>query len=205
MPWGSSLCFRSADLRGCPLATLLTNFHLHDTYFVVAHFHYVMFGGTMFMFLGGHSLLVAEDHRPDVQRYAGQAWVPADLRRLQPRRSSRSLSWVARHAAAVRRLWAELQPYHVMSTSGRSSSCGVLLVAAYLIHSLFKGKKAPANPWGGDPGMELRLAAAARQLPRARRASASLTTTRDWNGMKHTEGFERKEKYEDSMLRSSEW
>ncbi len=45
--------FGIGGLTGLFLGALATDVHLHDTYFVVAHFHYVMMGGTVIAFLGG--------------------------------------------------------------------------------------------------------------------------------------------------------
>lgn len=47
------LLFLIGGLTGLFLGTLSTDVFLHDTYFVVAHFHYVMVGGTFIAFLGG--------------------------------------------------------------------------------------------------------------------------------------------------------
>ena len=84
--WGGSLSFDTpmlwsigflttflfGGLTGVILASPPLDFHVSDSYFVVAHFHYVVFGTVVFAMFAGLLLLVAEDDRPDARRALGK-------------------------------------------------------------------------------------------------------------------------------------
>ncbi len=140
--------FTIGGLTGLFLATLGVDVHVHDTYFVIAHFHYIMVGGAVMGYLGGIHF-----------------WWPKISGRMYP-------EWWGRVAAVVvflgfnltffpqfilgylgmpRRYHAyppEFQVLNVMSTAGASIlGIGYLLPLVYLTWSMRYGPKAPANPW----------------------------------------------------------
>jgi cytochrome c oxidase subunit 1 len=150
--------FTIGGLTGVMLAAMGLDVHVHDTYFVVAHFHYIMVGGTIMGYLGGLHF-----------------WWPKMTGRMYP-------EWWARVSAAVvfigfnltffpqfilgylgmpRRYHAypaEFQVLNVMSSAGASIlGFGYLLPAIYLIWSMRYGPAAAANPWGAK-GLEWQAA-----------------------------------------------
>ena len=79
---GFLVTFLLGGLSGVLLASPPIDFHVTDSYFVVAHFHYVLFGTIVFATYAGHLLLVPEDDGPAARRAAGQAALLADVHRL---------------------------------------------------------------------------------------------------------------------------
>jgi cytochrome c oxidase subunit 1 len=142
--------FGIGGLTGLFLGALAVDIHLHDTYFVVAHFHYVMFGGTVIAFLGGLHY-----------------WWPKMFGRMYSEPWGRVgallvfvgfnttffTQFVMGSQGAPRRSYHYVpgfQSYHQLSTIGSYIlAVGFVIIAINLLHSLFRGRPAPANPWGG--------------------------------------------------------
>lgn len=152
--------FVIGGLTGLYLASMATDVHLTATYFIVAHFHYVMVGGTVVAFLGGLHF-----------------WWPKMFGRMYPDSWGKLCAlltfigfnltffpqFIVGFMGMPRRYHyyyfaPEFQPYHLASTLG-ASVLGVALVlpAFYLTWSLKYGKPAGPNPWNAR-GLEWQTA-----------------------------------------------
>ena len=84
--------FVIGGVSGFMTASVPVDWQLTDTYFVVAHIHYVLIGINVFPVIGGALSLVPEDDRPNARRAAGQVELLDDVHRLQSRPSCRCIS-----------------------------------------------------------------------------------------------------------------
>jgi cytochrome c oxidase subunit 1 len=142
--------FTIGGLTGIPLAVLSTDIHLHDTYFVVAHFHYVMMGSALIAMIGG-----LHHWWPKMTgRMFNETWGKIGCALVFVGFNMTFFTQFMLGSQGMPRRYYMYQPefqiYHHISTGGSYiMALGFLVTAIYLIHSLFAGKKAPANPWGG--------------------------------------------------------
>lgn len=142
--------FSIGGLTGLPLATLATDMHLHDSYFVVAHFHYVMMGGTIIAFVGG-----LHHWWPKMTGKMYTEWVGIVGCLLVF--VGFNLTFFTQFFLGIQgmpRRYAsyvdEFQTLHQISTVGSMVlGLGFFVQLGNFIHSLIAGRKAPPNPWGG--------------------------------------------------------
>jgi cytochrome c oxidase subunit I len=146
--------FLMGGLTGLFLAAIGLDIHLTDTYFVVAHFHYIMVGGTLMAYLGGLHY-----------------WWPKITGKLYPEGWSKLSAlivfvgfnltffpqFIVGYLGMPRRYAMyppEFQLFNVMSTAGATIlGAGYLLPMIYLAWSWKYGKPAGNNPWGAK-GLE---------------------------------------------------
>jgi len=141
--------FSIGGLTGLMLGALSVNIHVTDTYFVVGHFHYVMFGGTGFALFG-----------------ALYYWFPKMFGRMYIKRPA-FIGWllmtvgfnilyfpmlILGYMGMPRRYYHYLPQFETLHRIATVGSwimvIGIIILIVNLIVSLKKGKKAPANPWG---------------------------------------------------------
>jgi cytochrome c oxidase subunit I len=149
--------FLVGGLTGLFLASLAIDVHVHDTYFIVAHFHYIMVGAVVLAFLGGIHF-----------------WWPKITGRMYSEKWGRlgaiiiflgfNLTFfpqfIVGYLGMPRRYHAyapEFQFWNILSTMGSVVlALGYFLPLIYLLASLRTGKRAPANPWGAT-GLEWQI------------------------------------------------
>lgn len=146
---GFLFLFVIGGFTGIFLGALAIDIHLHDTYFVVAHFHYVMFGGTLYAFLSGLHY-----------------WWPKMFGKMYSESLAKVAYWlifigfnmtffvqfIMGAKGMPRRYYSyieEFQIYHQISTVGSwLLGLGFIVMLYYFVKSLRSKESAPDNPWG---------------------------------------------------------
>jgi len=148
--------FLIGGLTGLFLGAIGLTVHLTDTYFVVAHFHYVMVGGQVIAYLGGIHYWWPKMTGKMYSEFWGKisamlVFVGFNLT-FGPQFILGYLGMPRRYASYPE----ELQVLNIFSTAGASVlGVGMLMPVIYLLHSLVWGKPAGDNPWM-LPGLEWR-------------------------------------------------
>jgi cytochrome c oxidase subunit 1 len=141
--------FTIGGLTGIFLGALSVDVHLHDTYFIVAHFHYVMMGGTVMAFLGG-----LHYWWPKIWgRMYSELWARISIALIFVGFNITFYTqFILGSRGMPRRYYNYLdqfQPLHAFSSIGSwILGLGFIFMAVYLLLSIYKGRLAGSNPWG---------------------------------------------------------
>jgi len=141
--------FTMGGLTGLFLASLATDVHLNGTYFIVAHFHYIMVGGAVMGYLGGIHFWwpkITGRLYPDAwARFAALVVFVGFNLTFFPQFMLGYLGMPRRYAVYPE----EFQVLNVMSSAGASIlGIGYLIPLIYLVWSMRYGPAAGPNPWG---------------------------------------------------------
>jgi cytochrome c oxidase subunit 1 len=148
---GFIVLFTFGGLTGLFLGALSTDVHLTGTYFIVAHFHYVMVGSVLFAFLGG---LYYWWPKMFGRMYNEKLGTVGSIILLIGFNVTFFVQFIAGSLGMPRRYATylpEFHTYHFISTIGAyTMALGLTIAAIDLLMALFRGPKAPANPFGSN-------------------------------------------------------
>ena len=146
---GFLFIFTIGGLTGIYLATIALDMHLHDTYFVVAHFHYVMVGGTIMALMGGILYWYPKMFGKIYNEFiAKMSWIFVFVGfnvTFFPQFILGNLGMPRRYHDYI----PEFANLNLISTVGSwMIGIGLFFVLACLLEGFFSGRNASANPWG---------------------------------------------------------
>ena len=141
--------FGIGGLTGLFLGALAVDVHLHDTYFVVAHFHYVIMGGTLIGFIGGLHYWWPKMFG----RMYNELWAQIACLLIFVGFNLTFFPQFILGTHGMPRRYAHYLPQytllHQLSSLGSLVlAVGFFLCAGVLLHAVFRGRRAPSNPWG---------------------------------------------------------
>jgi cytochrome c oxidase subunit 1 len=147
---GFFILFAIGGITGVFLGTMSVDVHLHDTYFVVAHFHYVMVGGTFMAFMGG---IFYWWPKMTGKMYSEKWGAASAVMVVVGFNLTFFVQFLMGAQGMPRRYYNYLDQftiYHQISTIGSYVlGLGFLMALVTLLVSLKNGKTAPKNPWHG--------------------------------------------------------
>ncbi len=142
--------FTLGGISGVMLAMIPFDIHVSATYFIVAHIHYVLFGGSLMTIYRGRLLLVPEDDRADVRRAPRQVALLDDVHLLQPDVRPDAHPRPAGHAATRLDLRHRSSPTSTCSSRSRASRSGAsTLVFIYNMVTSWRGGPKCGRPTRG--------------------------------------------------------